>query len=173
MKKLLLAFILIGITVTSLFAFNVEDLTKFPSCMDEKSWIINAGVGLPSFFDDINVPPIHVTVDRNIGIGDKKLPFFAGGFVGFSGYSSGRYSSSRYFSYSIPVGGRFGYHLNWGVKNLDTYGVATFGWIIGEIMPLVGVNFGVRYFVTNWFGFWAEAGYTTFSFLDLGVSFKF
>jgi len=172
MKKFLLAFILISITGASLFAFNVEDLTKFPSCMDEKSWIINAGVGLPNFsyfgYSSL-IWPMHVTVDRNIGIGDKKLPFFAGAFVGFSGYLSG-----RNFSYSIPVGGRFGYHLNWGVKNLDTYAVATAGWIIGEIMPLIGVNFGVRYFVTDWFGFWAETGYTTFSYLlDIGVSFKF
>jgi len=183
MKKLLLVLILACITGASLFAWNPEDLTKFPSGMDEKSWLLNFGAGFyfPEKFSNnlIYIPQIRMTLDRNIGIGDKKLPFFIGGLSGYSGYGY----RNLWFRHNISIGGRFGYHLNWDVKNLDTYAVTTLGWVIYagdkryKFDPgifLCGVNIGARYFLNNVFGFWAEAGFSSFlSIFDIGVAFKF
>ena len=177
------AVILIGISGVSLFAWEPEDLTKYPSCTEAGDFLINIGVGFsypgPLGSGYIYIPPVRASVDYNIAIGDKKLPFFAGGVVGYSGYG---YKDS-WFYHNISIGGRFGYHLNWGIDKLDTYAVATAGWIIyaGDGYsdaykigsPFFGVNVGARYFVTDWFGFWTEAGYTSFSFLDIGIAFKF
>ena len=182
MRKLLLVLILACITGASLFAWNPEDLTKFPACMDGKSWILNFGIGfyIPEMpGSDSYIPQIRATLDRNIEIGNKKLPFFVGGIFGYSGYGS----KNRWFNHNISIGGRFGYHLNFDIKNLDTYAVTTAGWIIyagsktnnnNLGLPLLGANFGVRYFVSNSFGFWAEAGLSTsLSILDIGLTFKF
>jgi hypothetical protein len=183
MKKILLVLIMACITGVSLFAWNPEDLTKFPSCMDGKSWLLNLGVGFyfPERFGNglIYIPQIHTTLDRNIEMGDKKLPFFFGGLFGYSGYGYRNF----WFRHNISIGGRFGYHLNWDVKNLDTYAVTTLGWVIyagdkgynyGPGIFLCGVNVGARYFLNNVFGFWGEVGFSSFfSILDVGLVFKF
>jgi len=169
MKKLyifcLLFLIFSGI---SAFAWEPEDLTKFPPCMKSGDLIVNLGAGLAPGYGDSYIPAIRFSLDGNIGIGEKKLPFFAGGVASYWGYSK-----DYHF---LSVGGRFGYHFNWGVEKLDTYAVTTGGWIIdfdGRGWPLFGVSTGVRYFLSSWFGFWAELGYTSFSVIDLGVAFKF
>jgi len=185
MKKIFLILFLVGIAGTSLFAWEAKDLTKFPSCMDAKSWILNLGMGLSDLdkFGDgyIYIPPLRLSLDRNIAIGDNNLPFFAGGTFGYTGYGyKGHDHKKKFFYHDFSTGGRFGYHFNWGVKNLDTYAVTTAGYIfyggdhkkdIGKFFW--GVNAGVRYFVSKGFGFWAEAGFNTFSYLDVGFAFKF
>jgi len=191
MKKCLLAVIFICIVGTSLFAWDAKDLTKFPSCMDGKSWILNFGVGLPGSINrnHVNIPPVRLSFDRNVEIGDNKLPFFAGGIVVYSGEGfKGDNHTKEWFTHNISTGGRFGYHFNWNVKNLDTYAVTTAGYTfyshtghykdyhgdydrIGDFYW--GVSIGARYFVSKGFGFWTEAGYNTFSWLDIGLAFKF
>jgi len=194
MKRLFLVLVLVGITGVSLFAWEPQDLTKFPIGQDGKSWILNFGIGVPydygysAYKDYISIPPMRLSLDKNVEMGDKKLPFFIGGIFGYSGWGyTGRvfdydryeYHDKKYFYNRISIGGRFGYHFNWDVKNLDTYAVTTAGWIIytGDYadagFPLWGVNVGARYFVNNWFGFWLETGYTSFSWLDIGLAFKF
>ncbi|WP_461246918.1 outer membrane beta-barrel protein [Treponema sp. R6D11] len=181
MKKLFFVLIVFGIAGTSLFAWEPQDLTKFPPGQDAKSWILNFGVGFPDFYrfkkDYVYIPPIRLSLDRNIEIGDNKLPFFAGGIFGYSGYGW-----KGYVSHDFSLGGRFGYHFNWDVKNLDTYAVTTAGWIFysgwrdSDYLgwPLWGVSLGARYFVNEWFGFWTETGYNTNYFnLDIGFAFKF
>jgi hypothetical protein len=187
MKKLLLALIVIFVTGVSLSAWEPADLTKFPLGQDGKSWILNLGVGLstsshekPSYADDfVSIPPLRLSLDKNVGMGDKKLPFFIGGILGYTGWGWKVYDK-KYFYHNISLGGRFGYHFNWNVKNLDTYAVTTTGYTFfmdktgfykGEV--LWGVNIGTRYFVNNWFGFWVETGYTGFSWFDIGLAFKF
>ena len=184
MKKLIFVFlILIGLVAAPVFAWDPEDLTTYPSCTKAGDIVLNLGVGFgyPGTIggDYIYVPPIRLTGDYNIAIGEKNLPFFAGLLVGYSGYG---YKNDYYYS-RIPVGGRFGYHFNWGIDKLDTYAVTVAGWIIhaGDGIPdnakigwpMIGINVGARYFVTDWFGFWAEVGYTSLSFADIGISFKF
>jgi len=91
MKKLLLALIMIFVTGVSLSAWEPADLTKFPLGQDGKSWILNLGIGLPTvvkphYADDfITIPPMRLSLDRNVAIGDRKLPFFIGGVFGYSG----------------------------------------------------------------------------------------
>jgi len=197
MKKLFLVLIFISITGASLFAWEPQDLTKFPLGMDSKSWILNLGMGLPSVSeqgkDFISIPPMRLSLDRNVEMGDNKLPFFIGGIFGYSGwgytgrewnYDEGKWQDKKYFFHDLSFGVRFGYHFNWDVKNLDTYAVTTAGWTIhsGDYyintpkdpgVLYYGVNIGARYFLNNWFGFWVEAGYNALSFLDIGLSFKF
>jgi len=191
MKKIFLAVLIIGIATMSLSAWEPNDLTTYPSCMEEGNWIFNLGVGLP-YFGGINnrwIPPMRLSFDRNTGLGEQKLPFFFGGIVGYSAW--GRklaYLVPAYFVHSLSIGGRFGYHFNWGVDNLDTYAVVTAGmripiidkankanrrlYVSGYDWVLIGGSIGARYFITDWFGFWAEVGYTSFSAFEAGVSFK-
>jgi len=184
MKKLFLVLIAVLNTGTSLFAWEPNDLTKFPPGMDSKSWILNLGVGLFETVtigkDYIYIPPVRLSLDRNVEIGDNKLPFFIGGILGYRGYGY----KDVWFDHKISMGGRLGYHFNWGVKNLDTYAVTTAGYTfytytgkdyyrsnVGEV--LWGVNLGARYFISKGFGFWIETGYTSLSWLDIGFAFKF
>jgi len=176
MKKLILAVIMTAVFGMSLSAWEAKDLTKFPSGMDGKSWILNLGIGLGGINEYTVIPPLRVTLDKNIEIGDNKLPFFVGGIIGYSGYKDAYWDD--YFYHDIFTGGRFGYHFNWGVKNLDTYAVTTAGWnfYAGDHKGgsfFWGINVGVRYFVSKGFGFWAETGYNNGSWLDLGFAFKF
>jgi len=184
MKKLILILTLIACFAgTSLFAWEANDLTKFPPFTKDGDWILNLGVGLRfpdhSGSDYMYIPALRLSFDRNTGLGDKKLPFFFGGLVGYSGEGY----PDWWFVHKIITGFRAGYHFNWGVEKLDTYAVTTAGWIFhaGDFSGhynrygsfLFGINAGARYFVSNWFGFWVETGYTPFSFFDIGVSFKF
>jgi len=184
-KKLILSLVLFfGIVGASLFAWEPNDLTKFPSFTKEGDWILNFGVGfgVPAFSGSgyIYFPPVRLSFDRNTTLGDRKLPFFFGGIVSYSGEGY----SDDWFVSRISLGVRFGYHFNWGVDRLDTYAVTTAGWIIhagkdysshfsGIGEPLYGVDVGARYFISDGFGFWAEAGFGAVSFFNVGLSFKF
>ncbi|MDR0503799.1 MAG: hypothetical protein LBH16_10825 [Treponema sp.] len=183
MKYFLLgAILLICAAGASVSAWEPADLAKYPDCTKAGDFLINFGVGLSVPNDGLGsgyvyVPPVRVSVDYNIPIGAGKLPFFAGGVAGYSGYG---YRNEWFYS-SISFGGRFGYHFNWGIEKLDTYAVLSAGWIIyaGDYrpaetgMPLAGFNAGGRYYLAKTFGFWAELGFTTFSWIDVGVTLKF
>jgi len=188
MKKIFILLVLfVCFSTVSLFAWEPSDLTKFPSCMTDKNWILNFGFG---FDDNIEfmgrsgytwVPPIRLSFDRNIGLGDQKLPFFFGGIVTYSGLGRKDQHVDWYYS-NIGLGFRCGYHFNWGIDNLDTYAVATGGYVIrlsdNEIhtsgsSTLFSVNIGVRYFFNGFFGVWAETGYGTHGVFDIGIAFKF
>ena len=188
MKKLLMVLVLlVCLTGVTVFAWEPEDLTKYPSFMEAGDLILNFGVGLGSVEylfnkDYVWIPPIRLTFDWNTPLGDAGLPFFMGGLLGYQGHF---YKHSDYHYHNIPIGFRFGYHFNWDVDNLDTYAVTTAGTILrlgsgykDDKFNLfkwinIGVNVGARYFVSDWFGFWAEAGFTSFSYLDIGFAFKF
>jgi len=194
MKKLLLALVVVFITGASLFAWEPNDLTKFPIGQDGKNWILNLGVGIPKVVekseweDFVYIPPLRLSLDKNVGIGDKQLPFFIGGILGYTGWGyTIKYwdHKEKHFYNNISIAGRFGYHFNWDVKNLDTYAVTTTGYTfythtgdhyekrgIGAV--LWGVNLGARYFVSDWFGFWVETGFIFDAFsADIGIAFKF
>ena len=176
MKKLLLALVLLAVfAAMPLFAWEPEDLTKFPNGQKGGDVIINLGIGLPVIWNDLALPPMRFSLDVNVPMGDQGLPFFIGGSTGLSGY---KYASKSYFW--LPLGVRFGYHFNWDVDNLDTYAVTTAGWTLylGDGRPnSVGsfyydIKVGARYFITDWFGFWAEAGFGA-TLADIGFAFKF
>ncbi len=189
MKKFLLCFVLLAfIATTSLFAWEPSDLTTYPSIVNEKSWLLNVGVGLGDFPKSFDanyfwIPPVRVTLDKNVPLGGKGLPFFFGGHIGFSGHGY-KHKNTSWFYGNIPIGARFGYHFNFGVDKLDVYAVTSAGWVIylGDNdfrpdnllgLPFLGVNVGARYFFTDNLGVWAEVGYTSVSWLDIGLTFKF
>lgn len=190
MKRILLVLILlIGFTAVSLSAWEPKDLTKYPSCMTNESWIINLGISLDPDIGNSGggftyLPTFRVTFDRNVALGN--LPFFLGGYVGYTGWGYEFKSwgvNEKWFNHRIPLGFRVGYHFNWGVDNLDTYAVSTVGMIVNTKSSAASgadwlfMNFasiGVRYFLNDFFGFWAETGFGLHVFnFDLGVSFKF
>lgn len=183
MNRFLLSFaILICIQAVPAFAWEPADLMSYPKGMEAGDFILNTGIGfdIPEHSGSglLYIPPIHASLDYNLPLGDKKLPFFIGGVGGYSAYGHG----DDWFYNKIYIGGRLGYHFNWDVKNLDTYAVATAGWIVyvGDGIPetqkngwpLVGVNIGARYFFNSFFGIWAVAGYSI-SLIDLGLCFRF
>jgi len=188
MKKLLLAIIFIGIATVSLSAWEPNDLTKYPSFTKEGDWILNLGIGLGEIVDTssdyIYIPSIRLSFDRNTPLGDRKLPFFFGGIVSYSGHGW----KDIWFEHRITTGVRFGYHFNWGVDKLDTYAVTSAGWVfiardakynydeykgIGHF--LFDIDVGARYFISDRFGFWVELGYgyLPLSWFDIGISFRF
>jgi len=185
MKKVLLVLVLfICFSAINVSAWEPNDLTKFPPCMNEKNWILNLGFGLVWLGDIGNdhfyIPSFRLSFDKNAGLGDKKLPFFFGGIVGYSGEGHKR---DGWFQHNISLGFRAGYHFNWGVDKLDTYAVTTIGWVFhnwkgnysssSSSDSFWGINIGARWFVSDNFGFWAETGYLDGFNIDLGLAFKF
>ena len=202
MKKFLTVVLLMSITAVCVFAWEVEDITKYPPCMDKSNWILNLGIGfgLNAFEylldkDYVYIPPVRLSFDKNIPIGASNLPFFFGGIVRYSMYG---HRDAAWYWHNVPVGVRIGYHFNWDVDKLDTYAVTTVGWVVGFAtgnkdndsvdLPkppepkiwdnvMINVGLGARWFVNDWFGFWLEAGLAPnpkdlFGF-DIGFSFKF
>jgi len=190
MKKRLFIFVLVAlIAAGTVSAWEPSDLTKFPVGQENGDCIINFGIGLGSWGhyvfgnDYVFILPLRLSADWNVALGG--LPFFFGGLFTYSGYGSIASNSKWYYS-SIALGGRAGYHFNWNVPNLDTYAVTTMGmyfdagsrsWTDSYFDGSFFIDFklGARYFVADWFGFWAELGYgyTSLTFLEIGLSFKF
>ena len=190
-KTLLFLFFLIGIAGI-LFAWEPNDLTRFPSCTKAGDKIISLGVGFDRHAEIgehwTYIPLLRFSLDYNAALGDKKLPFFFGGVVGYTGHGYKNNDINADFYYSqLNAGVRAGYHFNWGVDGLDTYVVSTAGCRIyfgdgygdengdlkvGDILAL-GVNVGARWFFTDFFGVWAEAGFNSISVAEIGVVFKF
>ena len=187
MKKLFLCIILfICITGASLFAWDPSYFLTYPKCANDDKWIFNFGIGLhfPSDFgsnDYIYIMPLRVSFDKNVPIGDNKLPFFFGGVVGYNGEGW----KNDWFTHKISAGFRAGYHFNFDIDNLDVYAVTTAGWTFfshtNDNAPrsnragrlCFGSNLGARYFISENFGFWAEAGFNPFSWFDIGLTWKF
>jgi len=196
MKKIIIiSILLISFSAVSLSAWEPNDLTKFPACMTPSDWILNLGVSFDTQWisdasrgnDYYSIPYVRLSFDRNLPIGERKLPFFLGGIVGYSSY--GYSGNNPWAHHYIPFGVRFGYHFNFGVDKLDVYAVTTAGYRIHFFTGdsffnnrtnldaindfRVGVNIGARWFVSKGFGFWAEAGYVGDLNLDIGFAFKF
>jgi len=193
MKKVLLILVLfISFSAVNVSAWEPNDLAKFPPCMDADDWILNLGFGLNAdWIDSIGedyywLPTFRLSFDKNVPLGDQKLPFFFGGLVGYSGYGY----KDIWHHHRMPLGFRVGYHFNWGVDKLDTYAVTTIGYIIGFTDNndykfktrfrddfFTNINIGARWFLNNGFGFWAETGFGSlfnpYLSFDLGISFKF
>ena len=188
MKKALLIVLLLTVfTGASLFAWAPLLLTTYPRVIANDPWQINFGFGLGIIpnYQGINymwIPPLILHVDRNVPLGG--LPFFIGGSIGYTGHGY----THQWYSNTLSLKARFGYHFNWGVNLLDTYAVVLAGADIsfgstsnGNInsfadfnyLSLFGFKIGARYFAFDRFGFYAEAGFHWFSFFNLGLTVKF
>jgi hypothetical protein len=144
---------------------------------------INIGVGIGTFYwgsGVTNTLGVNPTFSYEYGVSDK---FSVGGHLS---YSAAKFSSYGYeVKYSgILIGPRGSYHFGTSEK-FDPYVGATLGYVIVSVSDNTGYPgakasglglggfLGARYFPGSSVGFHAELGYTSFSFLTAGVSFKF
>jgi len=187
MKKIILcAVLLVCLGIGGIFA---ADFTQFPEGIGPGP-MINVGIGYGYTWGwNIKLPPIVASVDFPVSfIGG--LPFTLGGGAGIAIYGyDGIYSGINYRYTELAILGRFGYHPDLGVPNLDVYAIASLGiWL--EFLKYAGGGYysdynstwfhfgfggslGVRYYFTSFLGVWAEVGYTSLTVISGGVSFKF
>jgi hypothetical protein len=186
MKKLFLsAFLFTALAAASLFAWDSEDLKKYPGSLKAGDLHLNIGAGFEWVeglgSDYIYIPPIRASLDYNIPLGEEQLPFFFGGAVGYSGYG---HKDPNWYYNKLYIASRFGYHFNWDIDKLDHYALITGGWRVdfGDTAyastaygwPILDLRIGARWFLLESFGFWAETAFGTSIFsLDLGLTFKF
>jgi hypothetical protein len=191
-KKIGMALVLALVVGGGVFAL---DWAAYPDSITSGKVILNAGIGFGTpLHGNMLIPPISVSADYALPLGG--LPFTLGLFGGFntSEYklSYAGYGYTNTYT-GIAIAGRFGYHPNLGVKNLDVYTDIALGyyiysgkaeysgyWAAGTPKPdptdysrfFWGLNFGARYFFANAIGAFLELGYNEFSFVTAGVSFK-
>ena len=166
MRKLLLA----------VFATLALSGSTFAQDIEKNDNVIYVGFGFDPFLrGNKNVGPLVVGYERIItdvvGIGR----FGVGGLIGQSWYGN---NNAR-----TTVLAKCAYHFDFNVTGLDFYagvglGYNFYSWNGNGNNYHSGTNFGhhvyagVRYFFTDAFGLWAEAGYG-YSAFNGGVAFKF
>jgi hypothetical protein len=174
-------------------AFAV-DWQAYPDSIKQGTFLINAGIGFGTTLSgSMVVPPLSASVDYALPLGG--LPFTVGALLGFttSKYKSGYGIYEYTWSYTgIAIAGRFGYHPDFGVKNLDVYANIGLGYYIytGKAdypsnfggykydpdnlsTPYFDFDIGAHYFFTNNIGAFLEVGYSYLSFITAGVALKF
>jgi len=180
MKRFGLVLIFAFVVVAGLFAFNGKE---YPDSIQPKKFIINAGIGFGSYEGNLTVPPLSLIVDYPLPLGG--LPFTVGGMFGFT-MSRYEYGNNSNTWTGIAIAGRFGYHPNFGVKNLDVYANLSLGYYIFTVEYktrynswkadasafYLGINLGARYFFNEKFGAFLEVGYSNLSYATVGVSVK-
>jgi hypothetical protein len=186
-KKIGMAMALACIVGGAAFAL---DWTAYPDSMAQGKWTINAGIGFGRpLYGDMVIPPISVSADYALPLGG--LPFTVGLLGGLT-TSEDKYVGYTHSYTGIAIAGRFGYHPDLGVKNLGVYADIGLGYYIysGKAEYSSGYggaridtfdhdqflwifNLGANYFFTNTIGAFLELGYSAFSYVTAGVSFKF
>jgi hypothetical protein len=191
-KKIVLVLILGCLLSGGVFAF---DPASYPDVIDEGDILINVGVGFGTpLYGNMSIPPLSVSVDYALPIGG--YPFTVGGLVGFN-QSKYEWNSAGVYGYKftytgIAMAGRFGYHPDFEVDNLDVYATIALGYYIytarteytgnwGGITQTpassysrfyYGLNVGARYFFTGNIGAFAELGYSALSYVTAGITIK-
>lgn len=156
---------------------------------------VGIGVGSPFFgYGYSSSLPFNPTISYEKGITDQ---ISAGGIISFAS-SKYQYNGFTVFKQSATyIGARGAYHVNQYLNlgdNVDLYGGVSLGVVIvnttdeGTIKDQQGntlnfsqtgsgVGFGLyaggKYYFQPNFGVYAEVGYQSLSFLNLGVTFKF
>jgi len=193
MKKLVLILALVLVMGGALFAD--VDWTSYPSGLGPGHPMLNIGIGIGYNYGwKLKVPPILASIDFPVELGG--IPFsFGGGFgMAMYGYDYGNSSSGYTYRYTnMVINGRFAYHPNLGVPNLDVYPILTLGmrlrlykyegrgyyssgWSDSSGMNGYfdfGAGIGIRYYFSNFFGIYAEAGYTGLTWINAGLTLKF
>jgi len=168
---------------TAVSAFAKPDFKSFPAPIGKNSFMLNAGFDLGEFYP-VMIGASDSTLLGGTVSGDYALPI---NFALTLGLESGFLNAPvkavigddpKLSTGVIPIFARVGWHPDWGVKNLDTYLLAKFGYGVGFWMGddkndnwtnpagiAYGFNVGLRYFFTNSFGAFIEGGYEYY-FLD-------
>jgi hypothetical protein len=192
-KEFAMKKILVGLLVLAALSGSVSamDWTTYPDAIADDFVSIHLGAGIGYVqYGDLVIPPLIASADFNLPIGG--LPFTLGGIFGITAskweYAVGSYKAT--FDYtSMAIGARFGYHPNFGVKNLDAYANVEFGYwgvqakassnVGGYTASGVGgtlyygANIGAQYFFTKNIGAFAELGYSALTFARIGLAVKF
>jgi hypothetical protein len=163
MKKIFAVLIVMFIAVSQLSA-------QQPSFIKGDK-VVDISIGLPSYgYGNVGIPPIIGSFE--IGIVDGILEKAAVGVGGYVGFSSNNGVYDNYFNFHFGVKGAFHYPF---VDNLDTYAGMITGYTVSDYSSYgfdFGAFVGARYYISDSFGFMAEAGYGV-TFLKIGVTFKF
>jgi hypothetical protein len=181
MKKTLLSILLLvtissaGMAQSSSSAFNNGDN------------LLHVGVGLGSPFFGFGYSaslPFNPTITYERGITDV---ISVGGTLSFanSKFNGDGFSFKESATY---IGVRGSYHVNQYLNlgdNVDLYGGASLGYVVVSVSdnqnnfgaaasaPGFGLFAGGKYYFQPNFGVYAEVGYESLSFLNIGVTFKF
>jgi hypothetical protein len=186
-KKIALVVVMAMIGAGGLFAL---DWKAYPTPVKAGDWIINAGVGFGTpLRGNTVIPPLTVSFDYALPLGG--LPFTLGALAGFTTSEYKPYGMGYRHNYTgIAMAGRFGYHPDLGVKNLDVSANIALGYYLytgkatydsGATATgdpdnynrlYMGFNLGGRFFFTNNFGAFLDLGYSAMSFVTAGLTFK-
>jgi hypothetical protein len=193
MKRILIVVLVLTAATASVQAL---DWTSYPDAIEGGLVQINAGVGIGApIYGGANlvIPPLVASADFNLPIGG--LPFTLGAFFGFT--TSKWEQSVAGYGYKVETtglgfGARFGYHPDFGIKNLDTYANVELGWFAVTAKAsstggaasasystpalggfLYGANIGARYFFIKNVGVFAELGYSALTFAKAGIALQF
>jgi hypothetical protein len=105
-----------------------------------------------------------------------------------AGFNRSKYEAWGGYTWTytgLVFAGRFGYHPDLGVKNLDAYANISLGYYMFTAKASDGPNpsalstfywggnLGARYFFKPAIGAYVELGYSSFSFVSAGVTVKF
>lgn len=179
MRKLFLTSLSTLFVYALSYAQNDEGLSFSKGTSD-----VNIGVGIGTFYwgsGVTNTLGVNPTISYEYGITDK---FSIGGNISYSAAKFSSFGDEIKYS-GILIGPRGAYHFATSEK-FDPYVGATLGYVIVSVTDNsggavaakasgigLGAFLGARYFPGSSFGFHAEIGYTSFSFLTAGVSFRF
>ncbi len=176
---------LLALAVTTLFAAHSVSAQEF----SQGTNVINAGIGIGGNFyygglgSSSQGLGLNVSYERGIWeTGDFGIVSL-GGYLGYKSYKSDYYFGNSYsYNYTI-IGVRGAFHyIGLDVENLDVYGGAMLSYNIASIdngyaggldsRPSATIFVGGRWYFTENFGVFAEAGYGV-AFLSVGAAFRF
>ncbi|GAB6391675.1 MAG: hypothetical protein MdMp014T_1048 [Treponematales bacterium] len=187
MKKLILALL---VTAAAAGGAEALDFKSYAEGVKGTRFLVNAGVGVGILPYTVSLSPFSASVEYAL----PNLPLSVGGYFGaaLGGARSAYYS---YFNTLAAAGAKASWHVDLGVKNLDTYASLTLGWLAWnenvkydapENIPersydtdydhsgfFWSANIGARYFFTKNIGIYLELGYSAMSVASLGLAAMF
>jgi hypothetical protein len=167
-KKFVLGLLIAAVMVGSAGAV---DWKRGPDCVQPGSFLISGGLDV----GEVAISVFSADMFGFTGSVDYALKrgLSVGGEIGYS-----RASELDMTASIIPIAARLGYHPNFGVRNLDVYGLFKLGVGFGSAEDEsktavgVGIDLGCRYFFTDKIGAFAEVGFDEYDFDVLGIKVK-
>jgi opacity protein-like surface antigen len=177
MKKYVM---LAAMSLSCLCAFSQDHFVKGTKLLD-----LNIGLGSPYWSSGLkNTLPINPRVGLEVGVTDE---ISVGGSVAYSGAKYeynilGDQYTWKYNAWFIALRGA--YHFELENEKLDPYVGASLGYVVVSVSgddsegstvgsgAGYGAFGGIRYYIQNNLGLNAELGYSSFSFLNIGVTLK-
>jgi hypothetical protein len=163
------------------FGGRVFGTPEYPSVINNGTMLINTGIGYGGYLTggkgEFRCPPLTASLDYALPFGT--LPFTFGLAFAFSSesfygldFNNFGFAARIAYHFSIPIEAANIY------RRLDTYALAVLGGILeagsieneGAFWWTFGG--GLRYFFLPWFGAYMEAGFSNFTIISGGLSFR-